>query len=554
MKSPVLVYLIPMAALGVGVAGGWFTAPKHETAPQSAESTVGTSAKHTLESEGTLPATKSASAGAMSLAVDSSLEAAMSYPSTLHRRAALKRYFDALDLASFDAAFSKVSKMGEIEPEVLDMFARAWAERAPEAAARALLTLPAGPQRGRTLSAFVRAWGRRDSAAASAWAEKALTGQDLQLVRSYLKSRTAQGAPETPKTFAEIMAIAGRDERQVELGKYLRKVGETDPAKALEQALELPSSQDRASLRVGVSSNWVRKDPAGFLQWLKNRESASQWRESEWTDWTLPLSTATSELISKDPNQVRQIIDGWKDGKLKDYLATTYSSRLAYSDPDAAIAFVEEMKLRNPEFSYASILPGIFEKDPEKGKELLKTEVERLVSKNSYQSGEYTVNLMKNWIAKDAGAAAEFARSLPVKVMPDVFYAISKEWCIKDGQAALDWAATLPSGTTKEHAFRQFTYTWSKHDTKKSTAWLNSLPQDAHRWAATEGFVFSTLDTDPDGAIGWARTIPDEKKRLDIVARAWSSWNRNNWQSAFDWLENGDLSEGERDAILRAWR
>jgi hypothetical protein len=553
MKSPVLFYLIPVAALGVGAAGGWFSVPKKETAAPSVKSTVETTTMRALEGQGSIAAT-TAPAQAKTSAVDSSLEAAMSYPSALHRRAALKRYFEALDLVSFDEVFSKVRKIGEAEPEVLDMFARVWAERAPESAARALLTLPAGSQRGRTLSAFARAWGRRDAAAASAWAEKALTGQDLQLIRSYLKNRGPQQSSETPKTFAEIMAIAGRDERQRELSKHLQKVAETDPAKALEQALELPNSQDRASLRVGVSSNWVRKDPAGFLQWLKNREATSQWRESEWTDWTHPLSTATSELISKDPNRVRQLIDGWKDGKMKNYLATSYSSRLAYSDPDAAIAFVEEMKLRNPDFNYTSILPGVFDKDPEKGKELLKTEVERLVSKNSYQSGEYTANLMKKWIEKDAGAAAEFAKGLPAKVMPDVFYAISKEWCIKDGQAALDWASALPSGAAKEHALRQFTYTWSKHDTKKSTAWLNSLPQDTHRWAATEGFVFSTFDTDPDAALGWARSIPDEKKRLDIVARAWSSWNRDNFQSAFDWLENGELSERERDAILRAWR
>jgi hypothetical protein len=350
------------------------------------------------------------------------------------------------------------------------------------------------------------------------------------------------------------MAIAGRDERQNELGKYLRKLAETDPEKALEQASGIRIEHDRRNAQLAVTSAWAYRDPAAFLQWLKKFGLKKQWTGTEWTEWTHSLSVAASTLIGKDLNQVRQILDGWPDGQLKNSLATQYSSRLAYSDPDAAISFVEEMKLRNPDFSASNILPGLFENAPEKGKELLKAEVERLQLKNSSNAGEYTANLMKKWIEKDAGAAAEFARDLPAKVMPDVFYAISKEWCIKDGQAALDWAATLPSGAAKEHAFRQFAYTWSKHDTKKSTAWLNSLPQDAHRWAATEGFVFSTFDTDPDAALGWARSMPDEKKRLDIMARAWSSWRENNFQSAYDWLQNGELNEQERDAIMRGQR
>jgi hypothetical protein len=255
--------------------------------------------------------------------------------------------------------------------------------------------------------------------------------------------------------------------------------------------------------------------------------------------------------MAKDLNQLRQLIDGWRQGPLKNTLATEYASTLVQRDPEAAISFVEEMKLRDPDFSAASILPSLLDKNPERGKELLRAEIDKLVSKNSQEPGEYSANMMQKWIEKDAGAAAEFAKSLPAKVMPDVFYAISKEWCLKDGQAALGWAASLPAGEAKEHAYRQFTYTWAKHDTKKSTSWLNSLPQDEHRWAATEGFVFSTFDTDPDAALGWARSIPDEKKRLDILARAWSAWNRSNSQSADDWLQHGELSEQEREAILK---
>jgi hypothetical protein len=552
MKNSFLFYVIPAAALGIGAAGGWFTAPQARVVP--APITVD-SASAPARSGNNLstPATSHALGDPKQSPVDSSLETAMSYPSALHRRAAVKRYFESLDLASFNEVFTRVRKIGEAEPEVLDLFARVWAERAPESAARALLTLPAGPQRSRTLLAFARAWGRRDAAAASAWAEKTFAGQDLQQARSYLKNRGPQAA-EKPKTFEEIMAIAGRDERQKELSTYLRKLAETDPEKALEQASGIQIQHDRRNAELAVTSLWSYRDPAGFLQWLKKVDSKKQWKGTEWTGWVNSLSTAASRLIDKDLNQVRQILDEWPDGQLKNSLATQYSSRLAYSDPEAALSFVEEMKFRNPDFSASNILPGLFEKAPEKGKELLKAEVERLQSKNASNAGEYTANLMKKWIEKDASDAAQFATSLPANAMPDVFYAISKEWCIKDGQAALKWATELPSSPAKEHALRQFTYTWSKHDTKKSTTWLSSLPRDNYRWAATEGFVCSTFDTDPDAALGWARSIPDEKQRLSIIARAWVNWEHSNSTSAWDWLGNGELSETERNAILKQQR
>jgi hypothetical protein len=550
MNSPAVLYLVPVAALGVGAAGGWFTAPRNRAADLSAKSTVEVRAVRESE-EQSLTRAPILPASEKQPSVDPSLETAMKYPSALHRRVAMKRYFEALDLALFDEVFSKVRTIGETEPEVLDLFARVWAERAPEAGARTLLTLRAGPQRSKSLAAFARAWGRRDAAAASAWAEKVFTGQDLEQVRYYLKGKVAQQTLEKPKSFAEIMAIPGRDERQTELSKYLWKMAETDPEKALQQASEIAIKNDRRNAQLTVTSTWARKDPLALLQWLKNLDSKSHWTGTEWTEWTVALSSASSELMAKDLNQLRQLIDGWRQGPLKNTLATEYASTLVQRDPEAAISFVEEMKLRDPDFSAASILPSLLDKNPERGKELLRAEIDKLVSKNSQEPGEYSANMMQKWIEKDAGAAAEFAKSLPAKVMPDVFYAISKEWCLKDGQAALGWAASLPAGEAKEHAYRQFTYTWAKHDTKKSTSWLNSLPQDEHRWAATEGFVFSTFDTDPDAALGWARSIPDEKKRLDILARAWSAWNRSNSQSADDWLQHGELSEQEREAILK---
>jgi hypothetical protein len=552
MKRSVFFYLTPLGFVAIGAAMGWMTAPDVEQTPV----TAATRSDVRLPTPAFLPTGPSVAANAAGNpgAVDESIEMAMSYPSSLHRSAALKRYFDALDANEFGVAFGKVRPIAETQPDVMEMLARAWAERAPEIAGRTLLTLPEGTLRSRTLGAFARAWGRKNSPVALAWVEENLKGTDLENARLYLKNLAAVQSPPPKKSLQEILTVSSSSERHSLLYRHFLDLLKVNPEEALKQTLMVPDNSDRHSMQSTVALNWAQQDPAAFLQWLKNKELKEPSKGTEWTDWSSSLTTAGTQLLSKDSGLVHQLISEFPEGAPKRNLANLYATKLVKEDPDAALAFVEDLKSRDPAFNISGILPELLAKDPEKGGELLLAELQKHTGKYAASAPDYATLAMKSWIKQDAAAAANFATKLPENTMPQVFYAVADVWCARDGKAALDWATKLPSGKAKEHALREFTYIWAKHDTKQSTTWLNALPADASRWAATEGFVFSTIDTDPDAAIGWARSIPDEAKRLDVLARAWSKWNQNNSQSAIDWLTTGELSEDERDAILSGWK
>jgi hypothetical protein len=546
MKKFPLYYLIPLGCMAIGAVLGWKTEPAVNTEKPSEGPRPEQPPAAAIE-----PATPSSAllAAEKPGAVDESIEKAMSYPSALHRTAALKRYFDTLGDGEFATAFPKVRTIAETQPEVMEMLARAWVERAPEEAGRAMLTLPEGTLRSRVLGAFSRAWARKNPAVAMAWVEKNLTGPELQSAQSYLKSVKASQSPQPKKSLEEIVAVSSDSERQTLLYRHFQDLMKVNPEDAMKQLLAVPGQSDRRSLQFSLTMNWAQNDPATFVRWLKNKESKEPSTGSEWTNWTSALSRASEQLLAKDPGLVRQLVGEFPEGALKRHLANLYATKLVKDDADAALAFVEEIQARDSSFSVSGILPELLAKDSERGGELLLRELQKSIGENPTNSAEFAARTMKPWINKDAAAAAAFATKMPEAAMPHVFYAVAEVWCARDGRAALDWASALPAGKAKENAIREFTYIWAKHDTKQSTAWINALPSDESRWAATEGFVFSTIDTDPDAALGWARSIPDEAKRLGIVKRAWSKWSNNNFQSAHDWLQNGGLSEKERDAI-----
>lgn len=548
MNLAIHTYLFPVACLAIGAIYGWTTAPDPKQTKSIEEPTAPAASPVSLVQ----PAATITSPLAPENpgVVDSSIEAAMRHPSVLHRRAALKRFFEAMDLGDFDSIFAKVQAISETEPEVLEMFARVWAERDPRKASLALLTLPEGTSRSRTLTAFARAWGRRDSAAALAWSEQALTGTDLLQAKGYIESRAAAQSPPKARSLEEIQSIGSEAERRTALSRHFRELIVSDPVGALKQAETLRDWSNRESMLATISINWAPKDPIAFMAWLKERETKNPSKGADWTTWTDSLSAASEVLMETDADQLHQIIESWPAGPLKRSLATDYAGKMIEQDPDAALAFVEDYKVSDPEFSVTAILPQLLAKDPTKGGEMLLAELAQRDAKDPESTCRVAVEAMKPWIEKDAIASANFATRVPERAMPSVFYEIANVWCARDGSAALQWASKLPAGKPKEHALREFTYIWAKHDTKLSTTWLNSLSNDSSRWAATEGFVYATIDADPDVALGWVRSIPDEKRRSELLARAWRKWNDNNSQSARDWLKNGDLSEQEREMIF----
>jgi hypothetical protein len=220
------------------------------------------------------------------------------------------------------------------------------------------------------------------------------------------------------------------------------------------------------------------------------------------------------------------------------------------SDRGAAIAYCDEYAAVNPSAAFGALLRVWLPDEPARASTRLLSYLNAAYrGDDARQAGPWAAGIMREWIQRDASAAARLTTDLPIGAQPAVFAEVARQWCRQDGAKALEWASALPPGPSRDAAMLEFTYAWSQHDSTQTTAWLNKLPNDSGRWAATEGFVFSVIDTDASGALAWARTIPDEARRMDLLRRSWQRWLRQNPTSAGQWLESGTLSDAELAAL-----
>ncbi len=480
-----------------------------------------------------------------------SLRQILGYPSSLHRRGALKRHFEQLATAEFPIALSVLRQQAELmDTEVLPMLFRVWAERAPKDGAQYVMTVPEDVREG-TVGAFGRAWMRRDLPAAEKWAKENLSGRAFDQFTSYARMESnAQARARAPviSSLEEIMKLPEAD-RATAMVSYINNVRQDKPAEALTLLARIPDEIRRLEVFGGLAGDCARRDPAGFLRFIASPE-ANGLDQSPFTG-SARLWAATA-LAKKDPDAARAygaaMPAGGQRNQFTDYVATA----LLESDRDAAFDYVEKYQAENPDAQFSDFVKRAVGLDPARSASMLTAQIARMDAEKTGRSGDWVANVMSDWIHKDPAAAAEFSANLPAGTHPSVFYAVGKEWCRRDGAAALRWASAQPSGPARAEAMRQMTYCWAEHDATETTAWLEALPSDDGRWAATEGFVFATVDSDPDAALAWLRSIPDESKRLSILPRLMREWSRKNFDSAHDWLEHAGLNEAERKAIDEA--
>ena len=480
---------------------------------------------------------------------------AASFPSTLHRRWALKRFFDSLSLDQFPTAVAEIEKLnGLFDRDLKFALFRSWAEDAPDAALRSAGTLNDLAERKEVFGAAIRAWGRRDVSAATAWAEKNLTGMERTSNLNYLnalalRQEQAQATPASPEEELK-RALQETDPKKASALTFnaYAKWADTDPAAAAREAMKLPADSERSNVLHTIMSAWIKRDrraTTAFLDKLADRSLQYSLRETilDGLNYTDPKASWDFALLLPAG---RQRIEG-----LSDALTEMYSR-----DPDNAVSLYESLPDADKQGSFGGFLKAWKQGDAKQAAEALlaASPLPPDATREAHSSrAQNLANKLKPWIQKDAKAVGEMALALPDVERADVLYAVAQEWCQGDAAAAGTWAAALPAGPARDEAMKQFTFTWAKHDASKVTAWLNQLPADSGKSAAATGFAFSIFDTDPDAALSWTRVIRDEPERMKTLGNAWRQWRSKNSSAATSWLEaTTDLSEAERAALQAA--
>ncbi|MEA3209109.1 MAG: hypothetical protein QOE70_2166 [Chthoniobacter sp.] len=532
MKARLWICL-PLGFALLGFAAGHFSS--RAPAPPTAVS-VATAAAPTTPHV-TLPVPPSSTP-----AITESLDVLLEYPSALHRRVALARQLRSPAAPPFSQVLVRLLAAPEPEPTLLDVLFTVWAERAPEAAVEAVATLPPRLVNGVRYS-ILRTWAPRDRKGAQAWAEANLPAFEL-------KSWNASQAPSKPApTLPEILRLGDEKERSTSLYQHFMKRVRNEPVAAMHDAVTQVAREDRRKLIPELLYAWERSDPAAVLRWSLTAEGREV---DELSNERGALFEAFEHQLAVDPGSARATVEQWPDSSRRDDGMRNVAVAMLANDPAGAVAYFEAHLARRPDTRVTPFFQALLRVDPDGAAAALRERVnQQLAEKNASYAQNEAISALTETITRDPARAGNFIATLPPSVQGECFYALGETWCGADGAAALAWAAAQPAGSSRDQALKQFTFLWARHDAKQTTAMLDRLPADSGRWAATEGFVFSVIDTDPDAALQWARTIQEERKRYDVMHRAWGRWSNINGASAADWRQQVTLTPAEITALDR---
>lgn len=264
------------------------------------------------------------------------------------------------------AAFASEHFKGRELSDALYYIADGWAEVDPAAAAVWFRDHTDGIAEDDAIWEALESWGRKDPRAAFAWAKE---------LDEYARANAMQGLAEGwAAVDPEGAAAAAMELRDTEYGSdLLVTVGmqwvDRDPEKATVWAMGLQDERLRAAVVYEITDLWARTEPGKAVAWVAAitdpgaRETAEAglakgWSvhdpagAAEWALGTIQPQERLDELVgdiffnwtNDDPRSASRWLDGRPAGAEKDRILQTYSSMIAYQDPEAAVAWATRIE------------------------------------------------------------------------------------------------------------------------------------------------------------------------------------------------------------------
>ena len=339
--------------------------------------------------------------------------------------------FDSLSLDQFPIALAEIEKLsGPLDRDRKLALFRSWAEDAPDAALRRAATLRDLAERKEVFGAAIRAWGRRDVAAATAWAEKNLTGMERDSNLGYLKELALrqEQSPAPPASPQEELkrAFQETDPTKATALTYAAfpKWAATDPAAAAREAMKMPADNERSNVLRAMTAGWIKRDryaTAAFLQKLDDPSLQDSLRDSVLRGLNDTDPKASWDFALLLPAG-KQRISGLGDA------ITEMSTR----DPDGAALLYESLPEDDKQGNFGGFIKAWKQGDAKQAAEaLLATNplpADARRDAHSSRAQNFTSKL-KPWIEKDAKAVGELALALPDVERAEVLYAVAQQWC-----------------------------------------------------------------------------------------------------------------------------
>jgi hypothetical protein len=339
--------------------------------------------------------------------------------------------------------------------------------------------------------------------------ERALEEQD-PLARARLMGRIFETID--AGNVEEAMRIIEAEPRitESEINLFMYVWTQFDPEAAFEAAQRSEQDLIRNEGTAAATYFWARDNPKAALYWVETIEDKT-FREylTEYliTGWVLTGERDSAALyIARLPR-----------GALRRLQTKLIMNEYLREGPEAAV-------------HWAELLPDDVPNE-------YRHKVFQRVSK---QVASRDPEIAARWITEHVGQ--DYARN--------TLRPIAAEWLVRDPQSTFDWLVSLPEDSQRDHILFNSFGRWFDEDPLNAQRWLEAETLQPAHDLVLDAFARRLSRTSSARALHWAEMIEDPSRREQSLIVVGQNWYRKQPNLARSWLEESDLSEDARAAVL----
>lgn len=304
-------------------------------------------------------------------------------------------------------------------------------------------------------------------------------------------------------------------EQELIKSAMIKSLSYSNPERAIKIYQSIPPDQRSSGIYNQILSNLANTNPEEALSLALKMKTPEQQAQN--------ANYAFIKLAKDDPSGTASRFDDLPEGPVRNAALRTIASAWGQSDPTAAIQWAKGLTGKEQPDALSNILSHYGRIDPQAAALVL----EQALAEHSNDS---------SWNLSSPASSIAFAMGQ------------------ENPATAAEWISKLPEGSTQTSAIRALAKTWSHEDIDGAADWINGLPDGKARDTGISTVVNTISNKNPAAAFDWANSMGDDRKRLSNLQSIIYSWKRKDPDEARTAVEQADLTEKERERLMKSFK
>ncbi|BDS06961.1 hypothetical protein NT6N_20010 [Oceaniferula spumae] len=309
-----------------------------------------------------------------------------------------------------------------------------------------------------------------------------------------------------------ILANYTEEERSSMKLVMINTISYSSPERALEIYQSLPDEDKTDGALSNIVNYLSRNDPQAALDLALKQPSSGNVNHS--------ICTALSRLSANDPIAALRRLDEIPDGQLRTSAISSIASSWSQQDPESALGWAEGLGKGERVQAMCNVIGNMANNDPKKAAKTLE-------------------GLMANADTNDFNSINNASRN------------IISNWGKSDPSSAADWIGKLPDSKLQNYAVARLASQWVPADMERASQWIETLPDGQARDAGVAYVIQATRQKDPSTSFAWANSLSNQQSRYSQISYALREWNKTNPKEARAAAMRADVTESQRENLLR---